>query len=239
MVRVSKPNPASVRATFESVAHRYDLANHVLSGGIDFIWRKKLVEWALKGNCSQVLDLATGSGDVAFALRKALPSDAIITGIDFCEPMLEQARSKRGKSGLSKDANKFIAGDCLDLHFDDNQFDLLTISFGLRNLEDRELGFKEAYRVLKPNGRLIVLEFSQPYSWFRPFYYFYLLAVLPWMARLITGDRNAYLYLGTSISAFPNRSKLAEEFTAVGFSEVVYCPMTFSIVSLHMGTKKD
>ena len=95
---------------------------------------------------------------------------------------------------MSKDANKFIAGDCLDLHFDDNQFDLLTISFGLRNLEDRELGFKEAYRVLKPNGRLIVLEFSQPYSWFRPFYYFYLIAVLPWMARLITGDRNAYIW---------------------------------------------
>ena len=197
------PDPSAVKATFSNVASRYDLANHLLSGGIDFIWRKKLVSLARKDICLQVLDLATGSGDVAFALREGLPGNPEIVGLDFCPPMLDQAREKRDRMGLARDSNEFIEGDCMELQFDNESFDLVTIAFGLRNLTNRSKGLEEIRRVLKPGGRLIVLEFSQPYLWFRPFYYFYLRGILPWLARLITGDREAYLYLGTSISNFP------------------------------------
>ena len=236
---MSKPDPEAVRATFESVAPRYDLANHFLSGGIDFYWRKKLVKLAAQNSSPKVLDLATGSGDVLFALREGLPHETAITGVDFCEPMLEEARNKREVKGLDEDSNKFLWGDCLSLDFPDNSFDLITISFGLRNLADREKGLKEMNRVLKPGGRLIVLEFSQPFFWFRPFYYFYLRLILPWMARLVTGDRDAYLYLGSSISAFPDRFGLVKEFEDAGFEKIRFTSLTFAIVALHLGYKKS
>ena len=236
---MSKPDPEAVRATFESVAPRYDLANHFLSGGIDFYWRKKLVKLASEKTCDHVLDLATGSGDVLFALRDGLPHETAITGVDFCEPMLEEARNKREAKGLDEDSNEFLWGDCLSLDFPDNSFDLITISFGLRNLADREKGLKEMNRVLKPGGRLIVLEFSQPFFWFRPFYYFYLRLILPWMARLVTGDRDAYLYLGSSISAFPDRFGLVREFENAGFEKIRFTSLTFAIVALHLGYKKS
>ena len=236
---MSKPDPLAVRATFESVAPRYDLANHFLSGGIDYYWRWRLVKIAGIETSEHVLDLATGSGDVLFALRQNLPERTKITGVDFCEPMLEEARNKRNAKSLDANSNQFLLGDCLSLDFPDQSFDLITISFGLRNLSNREKGLKEIYRVLKPNGRLIVLEFSQPYFWFRPFYYFYLKLVLPWMARLVTGDREAYLYLGSSISAFPDRFGLVDELEGAGFDRVRFSTLTFSIVALHLGYKTD
>jgi len=235
---LSKPDPDAVRATFTRVARRYDLANHMLSGGIDFSWRRRLVRLANTGSCSSILDLATGSGDVVFALECGLESSPEIIGLDFCEPMLTQARKKRDELKLNADKFPFVVGDCLDLPFSDDKFDLVTISFGLRNLADREKGLSEIYRVLKPGGRLIVLEFSQPYWWFRPFYYFYLRLILPWLARLVTGDREAYLYLGTSISNFPNRFELSKEMEAIGFKKVAAQALTFSIVSLHHGCKE-
>jgi demethylmenaquinone methyltransferase/2-methoxy-6-polyprenyl-1,4-benzoquinol methylase len=210
----------------------------MLSGGIDFSWRRRLVRLANAGSCSSILDLATGSGDVVFALERGLESSPEIIGLDFCEPMLTQARKKRDELKLNADKFPFVVGDCLDLPFSDDKFDLVTISFGLRNLADREKGLSEIYRVLKPGGRLIVLEFSQPYWWFRPFYYFYLRLILPWLARLVTGDREAYLYLGTSISNFPNRFELCKELEAIGFKKVAAQALTFSIVSLHHGCKE-
>ena len=235
---MSGPDPVAVRDTFTSVAPRYDLANHLLSGGIDFLWRRKLVKQARVGAHDQILDLATGSGDVALALRYGLSAKVEITGVDFCEPMLERARSKRDQQNLEKEVNQFLVGDCLDLEFPDESFDLITIAFGLRNLADRELGLSEMLRVLKPGGRLMVLEFSQPYFWFRPFYYMYLKGILPWLARLVTGDRDAYLYLGSSISEFPDRVGLAKEIQQSGFERVEHEALTFSIVALHQGWKK-
>lgn len=235
--KLNKPNPDAVRDTFTRVAHRYDLANHLLSGGIDFSWRKKLVHLANQERCSSILDLATGSGDVLFALKRGVNFNPDITGLDFCEPMLEQARKKRDELNLDAGKYPFILGDCLDLPFEDEKFDLVTISFGLRNLADREKGLSEIYRVLKPGGRLIVLEFSQPYFWFSPIYYSYLRFVLPWLARFVTGDRDAYLYLGTSISNFPNRKELCGELEVVGFRNVCSKALTFSIVAIHSGFK--
>ena len=172
--RVNKTDPSAVRATFKSVAHRYDFANHFLSGGIDYLWRRRLLKLAVQQDCPKVLDVATGSGDVAFSLRNGLSPETKIIGVDFCEPMLEEARKKRELKGLEESSNQFLLGDCLSLNFPNESFDLVTISFGLRNLADRAKGLAEMIRVLKPGGRLIVLEFSQPYLWFRPFYYFYL-----------------------------------------------------------------
>ncbi len=236
---MSGPDPAAVEATFSSVAPRYDLANHWLSGGIDFYWRKRLVKLAQKNNPTDILDLATGSGDVLFALRKGLGDKVNLTGLDFCEPMLEQARKKRSLRGLAECANQFLHGDCLSLPFEDNSFDLITIAFGLRNLADRGKGLKEMHRVLRTGGRLIILEFSQPYLWFRPFYYSYLRGILPWVARCLTGDRDAYLYLGTSIAGFPNREGLGKEIEKAGFDQVKAEPLTFSIVALHEGRKEE
>ncbi len=235
---MSKPDPDAVRATFTRVAHKYDLANHLLSGGIDFSWRKQLVHLANQKPSPSILDLATGSGDVVFALQKKITSVKNITGVDFCETMLVEARNKQKLLNLDEDKYSFLLGDCLNLPFSDESFDLITISFGLRNLADRQKGLSEMYRVLKPKGRLIILEFSQPFWWFRPIYYFYLRLILPWLARWVTGDREAYLYLGTSISNFPNREELCKEIEGVGFVEVKEKPMTFSIVSLHCGEKK-
>jgi demethylmenaquinone methyltransferase/2-methoxy-6-polyprenyl-1,4-benzoquinol methylase len=219
------------------VAKRYDLANHWLSGGIDFFWRHRLVQHARQDQPVDVLDLATGSGDVLFALRQGLGDQARLIGLDFCEPMLEQARAKRQKKALEEGGNQFLAGDCLALPFADESFDLITIAFGLRNLADRAKGLSEMRRVLRPGGRLIVLEFSQPYLWFRPFYYLYLRGVLPWVARWLTGDRNAYLYLGSSISEFPDRTGLVQEIEQSGFSNVQAKALTFAIVALHEGKK--
>jgi demethylmenaquinone methyltransferase/2-methoxy-6-polyprenyl-1,4-benzoquinol methylase len=219
------------------VAKRYDLANHWLSVGIDFFWRHRLVQLAKQDQPVDVLDLATGSGDVLFALRQGLGDHARLIGLDFCEPMLEQARAKRQKKALGEGGNQFLAGDCLDLPFADESFDLITIAFGLRNLSDRAKGLSEMRRVLRPGGRLIVLEFSQPYLWFRPFYYLYLRGVLPWVARWLTGDRNAYLYLGSSISEFPDRTGLVQEIEQSGFSAVRAHALTFAIVALHEGKK--
>ena len=234
---MSGPDPAAVEATFSSVAPRYDLANHWLSGGIDFYWRNRLVKFAKERSPQDILDLATGSGDVLFALRNGLGNEVNLTGLDFCEPMLEQARRKRSVRGLGETANQFLHGDCLALPFEDESFDLITIAFGLRNLADRAKGLQEMHRVLRPGGRLIILEFSQPYLWFRPFYYLYLHGILPWVARWLTGDRDAYLYLGTSIAGFPDRAGLVTEVENSGFEKVVANALTFSIVALHIGQK--
>ena len=235
---MSGPDPVAVEATFSSVAPRYDLANHWLSGGIDYYWRHRLVKLAQKNKPTDILDLATGSGDVLFALRKGLGDKVNLTGLDFCEPMLEQARAKRTVRGLGDATNQFLHGDCLNLPFEDDSFDLITIAFGLRNLADRAKGLAEMQRVLRPGGRLIILEFSQPYLWFRPLYYLYLRGILPWVARWLTGDRDAYLYLGTSIAGFPNREELCKEIEKAGFDQVQAKPLSFSIVALHEGRKE-
>ena len=140
---------------------------------------------------------------------------------------------------MDEKKNQFTFGDCLNLDFEEETFDLVTIAFGLRNLSDRKIGLSEILRVLKPGGRLMILEFSQPYFWFRPFYYLYLRGVLPWLARWVTGDRDAYLYLGSSIAGFPDRSGLAKEIKVSGFEKVRYEALTFSVVALHQGWKKD
>ena len=235
---MTTPDPDAVRATFEGIAPRYDLANHLLSGGLDFLWRRRLIREAKADEPRDVLDLATGSGDVALALREALAVEAQVTGLDFCPPMLAEAERKRIVAGHSPDSLRFLQGDCLSLDFSDDSFDLVTIAFGLRNLCDRAVGLSEMQRVLRPGGRLLILEFSQPFFFHRPFYYFYLRVILPLFARWVTGDRKAYEYLGSSISGFPDRFGLAEELHQANFHKVGFVSLTGAVVALHMGEKK-
>lgn len=226
------PDPKAVNSMFARIAGRYDLANHLLSGGVDFWWRQRLVRVVRDARPGAVLDLATGSGDVAFALASGLPRGVRLTGMDFCQPMLDEAVKKREANGRWAGI-EFKQGDGMALPLPDASYDAVTISFGLRNMADRHQALAEMRRVLRPGGRLFVLEFSQPYLWFRPFYYAYLKFVLPLVAGVVTGDRSAYEYLGGSIESFPDRTKMSGEIQRAGFSAVRARPMTFGIVALH------
>ncbi len=219
---------------FAGISGRYDRANRVLSGGVDRYWRWRLVRAVRRHQPTAVADLATGSGDVAIALRRALPPECPVVALDFCEPMLEIARRKQARLRL-KGPLTFGFGDCLDLPLADHSLDAVTIAFGLRNLEDRPRGLREMRRVLRPGrGVLFVLEFSQPDPWLRPLYGPYLRHVLPRLARVLTGDRAAYDYLAGSIGQFPSKEALAAEIRAAGFATVEAVGLTGSIVALHL-----
>lgn len=233
----SMPDPVAVNTMFARIARRYDAANRLLSGGVDQHWRRRLVGFVRASAPRDVLDLATGSGDVAFALARALPADTRITGMDFCRPMLDQAIAKQGGAAPEARANNIVfrQGDGLALPCPDSAFDAVTVSFGLRNMADRHRALSEMRRVLRPGGRVHVLEFSQPYRWFRPFYYFYTKRILPAIAGKVTGDRAAYDYLNASIEAYPDHAAMSDELRHAGFRNVRAVRMTLGIVALHIG----
>lgn len=218
---------------FSRIARRYDVANHLLSGGIDIWWRHRLVKRVRRQAPARVLDLATGSGDLAFALGKGLPETTAILGMDFCQPMLDEAVIKQQSSGRFGNL-AFRQGDGMALPLPDADFDAVTISFGLRNMADRHKALGEMRRVLRPGGRLYVLEFSQPYRWFRPLYYFYLKRILPGIATVVTGDRGAYEYLCGSIEQYPGHESMRAEILRAGFKSADVVRMTFGSVALHI-----
>ncbi len=217
---------------FARIARRYDIANHLLSGGIDYWWRQRLVRAVYDSHATSVLDLATGSGDVVFALADGLAPGVTLLGIDFCQPMLDEAVKKRDENHRWTHI-AFRLGDGMALPLPDASFQAITISFGLRNMVNRAQALQEMRRVLKPDGRLFILEFSQPMVWFRPFYYTYLKYVLPIVAGIITGDRSAYEYLGGSIEQYPDRIAMSEEIRQAGFNSVRALPLSCGIVALH------
>lgn len=230
------PEGKSVQTMFSGISGRYDIANHLLSGGIDYYWRYRLVKAVFRHQPAAVADLATGSGDVALALRKKLPPACPIHGLDFCEPMLEEARKKQQSRNLAGDLS-FAFGDCLDLPLPDHSVEAVTIAFGLRNLEDRHRGLCEMRRILKPEkGALFVLEFTQPDAWMKPVYAPYLKYVLPRMASVATGDKAAYDYLAGSIEAFPDKESLSKELADAGFTDIQATGLTGSVVALHKAT---
>jgi demethylmenaquinone methyltransferase/2-methoxy-6-polyprenyl-1,4-benzoquinol methylase len=220
---------------FARIARRYDVANHLLSAGVDIRWRGQLVKAVQRAEPRAILDLATGSGDVAFALSRAMPENVQILGMDFCQPMLDEAEIKKGASHYANVT--FQQGDGLALPLTNNSYDAVTISFGLRNMGDLRKSLSEMRRVLRPGGRLFILEFSKPARWFRPFYYFYLRSILPGLAQLVTGDRAAYVYLNETIEQFPDRDQLSAEIRSAGFIDVKSRGMSFGIVALHEAIK--
>jgi demethylmenaquinone methyltransferase/2-methoxy-6-polyprenyl-1,4-benzoquinol methylase len=230
------PEGPAIAQMFSGIAPRYDLANHVLSLGMDFGWRRRLVNGVAAAKPRVVVDLATGSGDVAFALKKRLGAGVEVRGLDFCAPMLAEAEKKKAALPYASEVT-FAFGDCMELPLANESVDVLTIAFGLRNLPDRDRGLREMRRVLRSGGRLFVLEFSQPAAWFRPLYYFYLHNFLPVIAGAITGQPDAYRYLNTSIAAFPDRATLAGEIRAAGFAEVSHVGLAMGSVAIHEARK--
>ncbi len=222
---------------FGRIAPRYDLANRVLSGGIDVYWRFKLVEAVRRARPRNILDLATGSGDVVFALQRGLPEGTQLLGMDFCQPMLDQAEAKQAAHPSPRGVIRFQQGDGLNLPLPDQAFDAVTIAFGLRNMADRARCLAEMRRVLRPGGTLFILEFSQPWPLVRPLYNLHLRTLSPLVAGWLTGDRAAYEYLGTSIGAFPGREELSGEIRAAGFPTVSSSAMTMGVVALHAATR--
>jgi len=220
---------------FARIARRYDVANHLLSMGVDIRWRSQLVKAVRLADPRVILDLATGSGDVAFALSRGLAEQVQILGMDFCQPMLDEAEIKKNSRHYANVT--FQQGDGLALPLVDNSYDAVTISFGLRNMGDLRKSLSEMRRILRPGGRMFILEFSRPARWFRPFYYFYLRRILPGLAQLVTGDRAAYVYLNETIEQFPDRDALSAEIRSAGFSEVKARGMSFGIVALHEAVK--
>ena len=187
-----------VREMFDSIAPRYDLLNHLLSFGVDRLWRRRMVGVVAAGTPAAILDVAAGTGDVAVALARRLPA-ARITGIDLSGEMLAVGRGKVARRGLC-DRIELVQGDAEQLPFPDGTFDAVTIGFGIRNFGSIEAGLAEAFRVLRPGGRLCILEFSTPRGrCFGPLYRFYFHRILPLVGRLISKDDSAYTYLPESV----------------------------------------
>ncbi|HVG31933.1 MAG TPA: bifunctional demethylmenaquinone methyltransferase/2-methoxy-6-polyprenyl-1,4-benzoquinol methylase UbiE [Pyrinomonadaceae bacterium] len=225
-----------VREMFSGIATRYDLLNHLLSGNIDQRWRRlvaKRLQASLMGADARALDVACGTGDLSLAIVKA--TGAQVVGTDFCRPMLEIAARKAVEQ---KQSIPFVEGDALRLPFNDRSFEAVSIAFGLRNLSSVEGGLKELWRVLKPGGRVAVLEFSSPVvPGFRALFQFYFTRVLPRIGGLVSGSRGAYEYLPDSVSRFPDQERLAALMRGVGFAEVSYQNLTGGIAALHLGTR--
>ena len=225
-----------VREMFAGIANRYDLLNHLLSGNTDKRWRRlvaKRLHEVLSVEGARALDVACGTGDLSLALAEK--TGARVIGTDFCRPMLEIA-ARKAETNVSE--IPFVEGDALQLPFGDGSFDAVTIAFGLRNLSSVETGLRELWRVLKPNGRAAILEFSRPVvPGFRAFFQFYFTRVLPKIGGMISGSRGAYEYLPDSVSRFPDQKRLAELMREAGFEQVEYKNLTGGIAALHLGTR--
>jgi len=225
-----------VRGMFGRVAHRYDLANHVLSGNLDRLWRARTVRRVrpiLERPGSRVLDICCGTGDLLLALERAHRGPVL--GSDFCHPMLVAAGEKiaRGRA-----LARLLEADALHLPIRDSALDLVTVAFGFRNLANYQAGLAEIGRVLKPGGTAAILEFSQPPNGlFAAVYNFYSRRILPLIGGALTGSGDAYRYLPESIRKFPSAADLAAEMRRSGFEEVSYEFLTGGIVALHLGVR--
>jgi demethylmenaquinone methyltransferase/2-methoxy-6-polyprenyl-1,4-benzoquinol methylase len=217
--------PDSVRTMFDRIAPVYDVMNHVMTAGLDVRWRRLAAAAAVRSG-DRVLDAACGTGDLAIADLKA--GAGKVTGLDFSAKMLERARTKHA-------AIEWVQGDMLALPFADETFDAATVGFGVRNVENLELGLRELRRVLRPGGRLAILEITQPRGAMRPFYSLWFDRIVPVLGKVLPGG-DAYTYLPASVKRFPTAERLVELLREAGFADVRFKLMGGSIVALHTGT---
>ena len=221
---MSGQDPEFVKGAFAKIADKYVLTNHVLSLGTDILWRKKVGRIVRDWAPESVLDVATGTGDLALEIQKVCP-DAAVLGTDFCPEMLAHAT----KSGVKETQ----VADAMNLPFEDDHFDVLTVAFGLRNMENWEGALREMARVVKPGGHLLVLDFSTPSGLLNKPYGFYLNRVLPKVAGLLTGQGEAYQYLAGSIGEFPSGDKMVELFEKAGLPSAQCDPLSGGIASIY------
>lgn len=221
---------------FDSIAVKYDFLNRLLSGGVDIYWRKKALSMIKERKNDFVLDIATGTGDLAIEANKILKVNKII-GVDISEGMLNVGKDKVKKLGLT-DKIELQMGDSEKLLFNDNTFDTVIVSFGVRNFENLLKGLTDMCRVLKPGGTCLVVEFSKPASFpFKQFYWFYSTKILPIIGKLVSKDSSAYSYLPESVKAFPDGKAFLDVFEQAGFKETSVKTLTFGICSIYLGKK--
>jgi len=224
-----------VARMFDSISGNYDFLNHFLSLGIDIRWRKKAVKLLAPGKPKLILDVATGTGDFAVETLKLNPDKVI--GIDISEGMLQVGRKKMKDRGYDS-IIELLSGDSENLPFEENKFDAVVVAFGVRNFENMEKGLAEMYRVLKPGGRMVVLEFSKPKMFpFKQLYNFYFNFILPKIGKLISRDPAAYTYLPESVQAFPDGDSFVGILNRIGFKDTLCKPLTLGISSLYTGIK--
>ncbi|MCP4551719.1 MAG: bifunctional demethylmenaquinone methyltransferase/2-methoxy-6-polyprenyl-1,4-benzoquinol methylase UbiE [Bacteroidetes bacterium] len=227
----------SVRVMFNSISTRYDFLNHFLSFGIDILWRKKLVRMLRRQNPTSILDVATGTADLAIEASRI--KNARITGVDIAEEMLEVGHTKVLKKGLSKVIDLQYA-DSENLPFDAFAYDASIVSFGVRNFENLGAGLDEMFRVLKPNGRIYILEFSMPTNFpILQLYNFYFKFILPLIGRLISKDKSAYTYLYDSVQDFPSGKDFLIQLQQAGFASPKQHKLSFGIASIYTAIKTD
>lgn len=232
----SKAKSEQVASMFDSIAHKYDSLNHILSFGIDKIWRRKGLNQLKKDSPKNILDIATGTGDLAFRAKEILQPDSIL-GIDISEQMLQVAQVKSEKKGYS-DIIRFDKQSCMHLNLADNSFDAAIVAFGVRNFEDLKQGFREILRVLKPEGKLMILELTTPQSFpMKQLYFIYSKLVIPTAGRLVSKSETAYTYLPNTIKAFVQGEALKQILLECGFSSAEYKKYTFGICTMYLAKK--
>ena len=221
---------------FDKIAFRYDFLNHFLSAGIDVGWRKKAIKQLRSLDPKLVLDVATGTGDMAILANKLLTAEKI-TGIDISEGMLEIGKKKIEKLGLQHRV-ELLKGDSETILFDNNSFDAVTVAFGVRNFQDLELGLTEIKRVLKPGGKLVVLEFTKPkLPVIKNFYNLYLTLIAPMIGRVISKNKNAYQYLNDSVQKFPEGKDFVQILNKLGYKNASCKTLSLGISSIYCGEK--
>lgn len=225
-----------VRGVFDSVAGNYDLMNDLMSGGIHRLWKRQTVQEAAVREGFQVLDLAGGTGDLAIEFAKRVGKSGHVVLADINAAMLEQGRDRVINAGII--GNLSIAqADAQSLPFADNTFDLITIAFGLRNVTHKDQALESMLRVLKPGGRLLVLEFSKPDALLKPAYDLFSFSVLPFLGKVVANDEASYRYLAESIRMHPDQETLKSMMQGAGFADVTYKNLTGGIAALHIGSK--
>ena len=223
-----------VEDMFDNIAPKYDLLNHVLSMKIDVLWRNTLVKWLNADQPKEVLDVATGTGDLAIAVQKG--TGAKIVGLDLSQQMLNVGIEKIKKIKLN-DQIEMIKGDAENLPFESNKFDAVTVAFGVRNFENLDKGLEELKRVVKEDKSVYILEFSKVEGVLAPFYMFYFKNILPQIGKLVSKDTRAYTYLPASVNAFPFGEKMKTILLNVGFKKVEYKKLSLGIATIYKATK--
>jgi demethylmenaquinone methyltransferase/2-methoxy-6-polyprenyl-1,4-benzoquinol methylase len=226
---------SKVRSLFNGIAARYDLLNHVLSGGVDLYWRRKAIAALSDLRPKRILDVATGTADLAIAAMRLAPESVI--GVDIAENMLAIGREKITRKGLAGTIT-MKSGEAEQLAFPDGSFDAAIVAFGARNFEDLELGLQEMGRVLRPGGRIVVLEFSRPSGFpFKQLYFFYFRRILPLIGRIVSKDPGAYTYLPDTVMKFPEGENFLGILRMAGFPVVRQERLTFGIATIYTGEK--
>ena len=224
-----------VATMFDNISGTYDFLNHFLSLGIDKIWRRNAIKKLKTTQPRQILDIATGTGDFAIASLELDPEKVI--GLDISVGMLDIGREKLRKRSLDSRV-ELLEGDSESIQFEDNKFDAIIVAFGVRNFENLEKGLGEMLRVLRPGGKVVILEFSQPKSFpLKQGYNFYFKSILPKIGRMVSKDGSAYTYLPESVNAFPDGENFLEILKKVGYKDVECDPQTFGISSIYTGVK--